>query len=198
MMQNDYCVVKDNYVMFLIELFFRHEIPLKFEKYLDSYTEQQKKNWENSKKIVVYESREQLCKFIEDAKERKNAGKKLYFGKIKKVFAEKIKNVTSYDVEGYNCALYSDNVRKIYKDHGDEQRENLRGQRAVKDEDFFRIPEVINEPELIESAGMYNKNPVVHFKKNGITIVGIIADGSLDLYTQTMYINKKIEALQQR
>ena len=70
-MQNDYCVVKDNYVMFLIELFFRHEIPLKFEKYLDSYTEQQKKNWENSKKIVVYESREQLCKFIEDAKERK-------------------------------------------------------------------------------------------------------------------------------
>ena len=198
MMQSDYCVVKDNYVMFLIECFFRHEIPLKFEKYLDSYTEQQKKNWENSKKIVVYESKEQLYKFIEDAKERKNAGKKLYFGKIKKAVARKIKNVTSFDVEGYNCALYSDNVRKIYKDHGDEQRENLRGQRAVKDEDFFRIPEVINEPESIESAGMYNKNPVVHFKKNGITIVGIIADGSLDLYTQTMYINKKIEALQQR
>ena len=51
---------------------------------------------------------------------------------------------------------------------------------------------------IIESAEMYNKKPVIHFKKNGITIVGIIADGSLDLYTQTMYINKKIEALQQR
>lgn len=59
------------------------------------------------------------------------------------------------------------------------------------DEDFFRIPEIINEPELIESAGLYNKNPVVHFKKNGFTIVGIIADGALDLYTQTMYISKK-------
>lgn len=57
---------------------------------------------------------------------------------------------------------------------------------------------MISGPELIESAGTYNKNPVVHFKKNGITIVGIIADGSLDLYTQTMYISKKKEALQQR
>ena len=57
---------------------------------------------------------------------------------------------------------------------------------------------MISGPELIECAGTYNKNPVVHFKKNGITIVGIIADGSLDLYTQTMYISKKKEALQQR
>ena len=197
-MQVDYWVVVDNHVVFLVEPFFRYEVPLKIEKYLDSYTEQQKINWKNSKKIVIYENKDQLRKFIEDAKERKNAGKKLYFGKIKKAVARRIKNVISHDVEGYNCALYSDNIRKIFKDHGDEQSENLRGQRAVNDEDFFRIPEVINEPDLIESAGMYNKNPVVHFKKNGITIVGIIADGSLDLYTQTMYINKKIEALQQR
>ena len=215
-MQNDYFVLIDNHLMLLVERFFRytdksyinkivedlaqhtHEVPLDVEKYLKPYTEQQKMNWKNSKKIVVYENKAQLCSFIEAAKERKNAGKKLYFGKIKPDVAKQIRNATSYDVEGYNCALYSDNIRKIYKDHGDEQSENLRGQRAVKDEDFFRIPEIISEPEVIESAGMYNKNPVVHFKKDGITIVGIITDGSLDLYTQTMYINKKIEALQQR
>lgn len=216
MIMDDYLVRTDNYFMFLIESVYSYvdkghinklvinltrdifQMSLKIEKYLDTYSEQQIKNWKNSKKIVIYENAAQLCRFIEDAKERKNAGKKLYFGKIKGDIAEKIRSITSYNVEGYNCALYSDNIRKIYKDHGDEECENLRGQRAVKDEDFFRIPEVISEPDDIEGAGMYNKNPVIHFKKNGITIVGIIADGSLDLYTQTMYINKKIEALQQR
>ena len=149
-MQIDYLVMIDNHLMLLIDPFLRYtdksyinkivedlvrhacETRLDIEKYLDSYTEQQKMNWKNSKKIVVYENKTQLYRFIEI------------------------------------------------------------------DEDFLRIPEIINEPELIESAGMYNKNPVVHFKKNGITIVGIIADGALDLYTQTMYISKKIEALQQR
>ena len=208
-MQIDYLVMTDNHLMLLVEPFLRYadksyinkmmedlvrhacETQMDIEKYLDSYTEQQKMNWKNSKKIVVYENKTQLYRFIENAKERKNAGKKLYFGRIKYDVAQKIKKVTSCDVEGYNCALYSDNIRKIYKDHGNEERESLRGQRAVVDEDFFRIPEIINEPELIESAGLYNKNPVVHFKKNGFTIVGIIADGALDLYTQTMYISKK-------
>lgn len=200
MMQIDYWIIRNNQWLLLVERFQRHicEETLEFEKYLDAYTEQQKLNWRNSKKIVVYENEIQLRKFIEDAKKRKNAGKKLYFGKIKDVVAKRIMDVTSYNVEGYNCALYSDSIRKIHKDHGDEQNESLRGQRAIKDADFFRIPKVIGEPEVIEFAGMYNKNPVVRFKKNGITIVGIIADGSLDLYTQTMYINKKIEALQQR
>ena len=92
-MQVDYWVVVDNHVVFLVEPFFRYEVPLKIEKYIDSYTEQQKINWKNSKKIVIYENKDQLRKFIEDAKERKNAGKKLYFGKIKKAVARRIKNV---------------------------------------------------------------------------------------------------------
>lgn len=196
-MQIDYSVMIDCHMMLLVECV-KSDVRLDIDKYLDSYTEQQKKNWKNSKKIVVYENESQLRSFIKDAIRRKNAGKKIYFGKIKSDVAERIKSLTSYEVEGYNCALYSDNIRKIYKDHGNETTEKLRGQRAIKDDDFFKIPEVISGPELIECAGTYNKNLVVHFKKNGITIVGIIADGSLDLYTQTMYISKKKEALQQR
>ena len=189
-MQKDYFVVIDNHCMLLLE-YLTYITLLNVDKYLEPYTEQQEINWQKSKKIVVYKNMAQLCSFIKNAKERKNAGKKIYFGRIKHEVAERIKKATSYNVEGYNCALYSDNIRKIYKDHGDEQCEGLRGQRAIKDTDFFRIPEIISKPELIENAGLYNKNPVIHFKKDGITIVGIIADGSLDLYTQTMYINKK-------
>lgn len=165
------------------------------ERYLEAYSETQKENWKNSKKIVLYESESQLKQFVEDAKERKNPGKKLYFGKIKSEVADRIKSELSYDVKGYNCALYSDNIRKIFKDHGDVKKESPRGQRIVEVDDFSRIPEIISDPEKIESGGMYNNNPVIRFTKDGITIAGVVADGALDLYTQTMYINKKNRSL---
>ena len=164
-------------------------------QYVDSYSDHQKNNWKNSKKIVLYESETQLKQFVEDAKERKNAGKKLYFGKIQDEVAKRIESELGYDVNGYNCALYSDNVKKIFKDHGDEAKENLRGQRAVEVNDFVRIPEVVATATEIESGGDYNGQPVIHFKKDGITVVGVITEGALDLYPQTMYISKKNRSL---
>ena len=164
-------------------------------QYVDSYSDHQKNNWKNSKKIVLYESETQLKQFVEDAKERKNAGKKLYFGKIQDEVAKRIESELGYDVNGYNCALYSDNVKKIFKDHGDEAKENQRGQRAVEVNDFVRIPEVVATATEIESGGDYNGQPVIHFKKDGITVVGVITEGALDLYPQTMYISKKNRSL---
>ena len=67
-----------------------------------------------------------------------------------------------------------------YRSTGDAKKDELRGQRAVEIEDFSRIPEVVSTPETIE---------------DGITIVGVVASGSIDLYTQTMYISKKNRSL---
>ena len=68
-------------------------------------------------------------------------------------------------------------------------------QRAVLNKDLFRIPEIIGNPDEVEESGFYNKFPVIKFKKDGITIVAVVSEGVLDLYTQAMYISKKIEAL---
>lgn len=168
---------------------------LNVEQYLEHYSEHQRTNWQNSKKIVLYENEAQVLDFIERAKNRENPGQKLYFGIIKDKVAERVKSETGYDIHRYNCALYSDNVRKIFKDHGNEVKEAQRGQRAVEIADFTRIPEIISEAEIIEFAGMYGKQPAIQFKKDGITIVGIISDGALDLYTQTMYVSKKNRSL---
>ena len=46
---------------------------------LEGYTEHQKENWANSKSIVLYESQEQLERFIDDALDKRNLNQKLYF-----------------------------------------------------------------------------------------------------------------------
>lgn len=168
---------------------------IEVEKYLQSYTEKQKDNWKNSKKIEIYQEQKQLREFVEKAKNRENAGKKLYFGVVSEKIVDMVKQKLNYDIKDFNCALYSDNVKKIFKDHGDESRENLRGQRAVTVEDFYRIPEIVGEPEHVESGGQYKGHPVIHFVKDGVTIVGVITEGALDLYPQTMYISKKNRSL---
>lgn len=170
-------------------------ITLTVERYLQSYTELQIENWKSSKKIEIYNNQEQLREFVEKAKKRENAGKKLYFGMVTEKTANMVKEKLSQNIKGFNCALYSDNVKKIFKDHGDETKENLRGQRAVTVEDFYMIPEIVSEPDKIENGGEYKGHPVIHFAKDGVTVVGVITEGALDLYPQTMYISKKNRSL---
>lgn len=81
-MQIDYSVMIDCHMMLLVECV-KSDVRLDIDKYLDSYTEQQKKNWKNSKKIVVYENESQLRSFIKDAIRRKNAGKKYTLVKLR-------------------------------------------------------------------------------------------------------------------
>ena len=168
---------------------------LEIEKYLDPYEETQRKNWAMSKKIELYENEAQLRAFVEKAYRRENAGKKLYFGIIKDEIAKRVKKELGYDIKGYNCALYSDNIRKIFKDHGEIIKESKRGQRAIVVDDFMRIPEIISNADEIADGGTYNHSPVIHLKKDGITIVAVLGKGSLDLYPQTMYASKKNRSL---
>ena len=54
---------------------------------------------------------------------------------------------------------------------------------------------MVSTPETIEDGDLYGKLPTIKFEKDGITIVGVVASGSIDLYTQTMYISKKNRSL---
>ena len=168
---------------------------LDIAKYLKPYTEKQKQNWKRSKKIEVFQSESQLSEFIQKAKKRENVGKKLYIGIISDRIAELVEKELGYNIKNFNCALYSDSIRKIFKDHGEEEKEKLRGQRAVQNEDFLKIVRVIGDSQSIEQGDFYNRQPVIKFKKDGMTVVAIVADGVLDLYTLTMYISIKNRSL---
>lgn len=162
---------------------------------LNTYSEQQKANWSQSKKILVYENAEQLKSFVEKARADSGYVSKIYFGTVDGALAAEIMNETGYDLRGKNVTLRADNVRKIFKDHGQERTEAPRGQRPVTVEDFAKIPDVIGSPDSITEGDYFGKQ-AVEFKKvidgSRITVFAVDSGGSsLDLYVQTMYAGKK-------
>ena len=162
---------------------------------LNVYSEQQKENWNRSKKIIVYENAEQLKNFVEKAKSDKNYVSKIYFGTVGGLLAEEIMNETGYDFQGKNVTLRADNVRKIFKDHGTESTEAPRGQRPITADDFGKILEVIGNPDSISESDYFGR-PAAEFKKtidnSHITVFAVDSGGSsLDLYVQTMYAGRK-------
>lgn len=162
---------------------------------LRSYSEQQLRNWENSKRIVVYSSDAQLREFIKDARAGKIGGRKMYFGMVPQNLAQKIMSETGINVDGYNCSLSAYEIQKIFKDHGNTATERLRGQRAVTEDDVAAIPEILqNADTIVPSDKKYNGKPAIQFTKNGngrVNLVAVVSDKHLDLFVQTMYAGIK-------
>jgi len=163
---------------------------------LGGYSELQRQNWAQSKRIKVYESEVQLREFIKSALSDNNFKYKMYFGTIPEILADRIRSYTKPDinVKEYNLTISADEIRKIYKSHGVESEEAARGQRFISEDDFVNIPAIIQNPDKIELAGIYNGKPAIKFTKiiNGeIRIVTWISDRSKDLRIQTVYSSKK-------
>lgn len=162
---------------------------------LRNYSEQQLRNWENSKRIVVYSSEAQLREFIKDARAGRIGGRKMYFGMVPQNLAQKIMSETGINVDGYNCSLSAYEIQKIFKDHGNAATERLRGQRAVTEDDVAAIPEILQDADtIVLSDKKYNGKPAIQFTKNGngrVNLVAVVSDKHLDLFVQTMYAGIK-------
>lgn len=158
----------------------------------DIYDERQRENWKNSKRIILYENNTQFKKFIDDSLNN-NSSKKIYFGKISNDLADEIKRSTGIDVNGYNCSLSGNEIRKIINSHGNSSKEALRGQRAINANDILNIPYVIlSSDEIYLSDRLYNGKPVINFvsyNNEKFTVSAVVSDKHLDLFVQTAYIN---------
>lgn len=167
---------------------------------IEEYTEHQKENWKDSKKIIVYENDNQALDFINNSLSDATYDKKLYFGKISETLADRVYNETGVEIEGFNCAITSFEVRKIINNsHGDFDRESPRGQRVIKKEDILLIPQIINDPDkIVLSSKMYGGKPVIEFEKTidgRTTVVSYVSTKHKDLFVQTMYGGNKKRSL---
>ena len=166
---------------------------------LNIYSPQQKKNWLNSKRITIYENREQFDQFVKDSLAGKEQGK-LYFGMIPADVAARIEAISGLQVAGYNLAINAYEIRKILlHSHGNEKTEGLRGQRKITKDDLLLIPEIISSPDRIELDNRpYEGKPVLRFSKNvgpRTVVVTYVTRKHHDLSVQTMYGGKKEESL---
>ena len=174
-----------------------NEVAEQFSEEIVPYSQKEKEFWSNSKKIVVYDgTAEQIVDFVKKALSDGLFKRKLYFGKISGVLADRIQRETGISALGKNITLYADNIRKVQKDHGNADSESKRGQRAVVSSDYAKIPEIIvNAQKLI--AGTYEKTgkPSVTFEwreKNERYNLVLVDNGqSMDIFVQTFYINTK-------
>jgi hypothetical protein len=161
---------------------------------LAKYSEHQRQNWAQSKRIKIYENKAQLRDFIRNAKNNSNSNNKMYFGKIPEYLAERIKSDTGVDIAGYNVSISENEIRKIFKSHGSEATEALRGQRAITENDIANIPKIIQNPDTIElDDNLYDRKPVIKFTKTidgRTTVVSYVSDKRNDLRVQTMYSGK--------
>lgn len=168
---------------------------------LDDYSDRQIRNWENSKRIVVYDSSKGDSMVEEFARKAMNDAtfvSKLYFGTVGEKLAERIKKDTGYNFYGKNVTLRADNIRKIAKSHGVKKHEESRGQRKVEEKDYALIPQVIGEPDSIKGSTYKNRAAAV-FAKNisgsKVSVFVVDSGGSLDLFVQTMYAGAKKESV---
>ena len=165
---------------------------------LKEYSQHQINNWKNSKRIVVYESQNQLQQFIDDAMAHKNLSQKMYFGIINDETANFIFQKTNIDVHNYNAVLRADSILKIFDSHGNEIKETQRGQRAISDKDILLLPELFGEIDYAEYQGKYQgmqgSNDFINVKSHlypSITIGLVVQNKQLDIRVQTMYATKK-------
>ena len=163
---------------------------------LNPYSDRQKENWKNSKSIIVYEDEGQYRAFIERSIAEGDFSKKLYFGAIGADLAALIESKTGLNLENFNCTIKSSEIRKIVKEHGNDVKESMQGQRAIGISDFLSIPEVFQEADNIWlSPKLYNGKPAIHFERirgnERMTVVAIVSDKHLDLFVQTQYVNVK-------
>lgn len=166
---------------------------------LKEYDESQINNGAGSKKIVIYKDDEQLLKFVNDSLNNKNKGKKIYLGMVPDKLAGYVLQQTGVDISNRNVVVDSSEINKIIKDHGNEETENLRCQRAITPNDFLDIRTIIESPDKVELAdGDYFGRSMIKFikKLNGrTTIVTYDSRKHNDLRVQTMYSGQNKKSL---
>jgi hypothetical protein len=82
--------------------------------------------------------------------------------------------LTGIDLEGFVHVLDNYAVRHIFKKHGDDSFERLRGLSGISAEDFQHIPETVTNPDQVESLGKNERGlDLVRFTKrwNGSLLV---------------------------
>lgn len=166
---------------------------------LREYSEHQKENWKGSKLIHIYESDEQLLDFVDRALKDRSFKGKMYYGQVSEELAKAIYAETGVETEGLNLALYSDEVVKIIRDHGNERTEVPRGQVPITEKSFVEIKDVVENPDEIRlSEKLYEGHKVIEFVKNikgRTTVVTYVVSSKHDLHVQTMYKGKEKESL---
>ena len=125
----------------------------------------------------------ELQQVIDKAKSNPIERQKLVIGKVAKDLEEKAKD-NGFDISGYQHDLDVSGTRHAIKEHGQPKTEEPRGQIAITDEDFEKIPDVIYGYDEVAFTG---KNKI---GRETITYKKAFDDGTI-LYVEEIRDKRK-------
>jgi phage-related protein (TIGR01555 family) len=102
---------------------------------------------------------------------KSNEQKKVIYGKVGRIEADKLKDDTGLNVEGYSRIIDNYAIKHINREHRDERSESSRGQKAVGADDIARIPEIITDYDRAEKiTTKLGKDGIGYWKRINGTI----------------------------
>lgn len=88
------------------------------------------------------------------------------FRKMDKKESEKLLEETGLDLTNYSHSITNTGIKHAWKQHGNEQKEQLRGQEAITEKDLELIPEItLNFDSVHVSSEQSEGRPVLVYKK---------------------------------
>lgn len=77
----------------------------------------------------------------------------LELGEVEIIHANRITDLVDIHISGAKYVIDTSGIRHAIKNHGDPTLELKRGQIAICNEDFLKIPEILVNPDSIEYGG---------------------------------------------
>ncbi len=118
----------------------------------------------------------------------------LSLGKISETEIEKLRESTGLDLENYERIIDNFAIKHTLNKHGHEGVEKLRGQIAITKKDFASIPQIVENPDIIETGEKNRRGAdLIKYTKNStekIIYVEEVRKGRKQLALQTLYKQK--------
>ncbi len=109
--------------------------------------------------------------------------------------AARLKAAAGVEVEGFDHVVDNYSVRHMLEQHGNPHIEKSRGQVAITEDDILRIPEIVDAPDRVSSAGLtkQGRETILYQKRIGDEVYYLeeVRTGKKQLAPVTMYKKKE-------
>lgn len=162
---------------------------------VSAYSESEIASIEAKTESKVARSGEDVARFVrESISDKVNQSRTLYIGKLSSETSAKIESATGVKTDGSGLALSSYDLRHIFKRHGSENSESLRGQEAITERNFPNVLEAIFTPERVSANTDTSGTVSLVFEKNvdgKTTAVTVVSKKKKTLTLKSAWITKK-------
>ena len=130
--------------------------------------------------------KKEIIELVKDAIIHKSKKLSLEIGIVTTKEAEKIKLLTNLNVNGYKRIIDNYGVLHTLKNHGNVKLEESRGQIAITENDFTKIPSIVKTDNIIYSGKDRLGNDIILYEKK----IGVVY-----YYIEEIRVGRKVLAL---